>query len=1222
MKSVSPIFRDLPHRVQTEYNNQSAPSSSTTVGAQIINPYPFIQSAALTSNNSYVDVTFSEGVYSTAGGSGALDASDFSLIFAQNGGTATNVTIYSVTKTNGTALTGGESVIRVRLTVTGAPNGFETIEIKPFNGTSIYDVSGLAASGSTTTGPIELVDQNWFNTAWTYRMKITIDHTQVAGNLTKFPYLVSIPSNSSLASHARSDGFDILFTGDDGVTKLIHETEKYVSATGELLSWVKLSSLSSTVDTYIYLYYGNPSASNQANPPGVWDSNYRGVWHLGGTFNDTTSNANNGTNSGTSNTTGVIVDGKYFNPAESDSIQVSDSASLHISNYLTVSLWAKPALDNQWHTLVSKMSASSDLYFVIDNNNVIDVMLAPPRSTDWQPAITLANNAWNYLVLTYDGSNLRLYRNGSEVASVAGSGTLGLGSNTNPLHFGYNTTWPGELFNGSQDEVRISSVARSAAWILTEYNNQLNATGAIIVGTPIYNPSPSIQGATLATNNTYVDVSFSEGVYSTSGGSGALDVSDFSLTFTQNGGSATGASIASLSKTTGGALTGGETAVRVNLTITGMPSGVETVEIKPFDGASIYDNAGNASSAVETTGAKTLYDKAGPRISSGAVGANNSYIDVSFNEGVFSTAGGAGALDVSDFALTFTQNGGSATGASIASLEKTTGGALTGGETAVRMSLTITGTPGGVETIEIKPVDAASIYDVAGNASNAAETTGAKTLYDKAGPRISSGAVGANNSYIDVSFNEGVFSTAGGAGALDVSDFALTFTQNGGSATGASIASLEKTTGGALTGGETAVRVSLTITGTPSGVETIEIKPLDGASIYDFGGNAAGAVETTGVKLLFDKLGPSIGAVTTADVNIDGTIDRLVVTFGEAVKDSSIAAGDFGLDAGTVDSITADGGVDDAVIWLSVTPGAAGTDVKPTVTVAVGNIEDLTGNTDLLGSKLAVDGAPPLIVSAQSEVGFMALVITFSEPVYTTSGGSGDLVAGDFTYNNVSGAGNGGIGGIVDGNGSDRAAAVSPSIAFVLGDFNADKVAAAATQIYDAVGNAADGAREVTVTNVDGTPPGISTLETRDTNGSGYIDRLVVTFNDEVDDTSIVSGNFSVSGGVSVSAVTDDGTSGDAVIVVDFTDGVLLSDSTPDVTIAANGIKDINGNWNGLISNYVSADRAPPAIMSVTANDPDDGDAVYGNGDTVTFVFSENTNQPSAAIKSEFGHSV
>ena len=44
----------------------------------------------------------------------------------------------------------------------------------------------------------------------------------------------------------------------------------------------------------------------------------------------------------------------------------------------------------------------------------------------------------------------------------------------------------------------------------------------------------------------------------------------------------------------------------------------------------------------------------------------------------------------------------------------------------------------------------------------------------------------------------------------------------------------------------------------------------------------------------------------------------------------------------------------------------------------------------------------------------------------------------------------------------------------------------------------------------------------------------------------------------------------------------------------------ITGDW-GLL--------AGPTVGSVTANDPDDGDAVYGNADTITVVFSGNTNQ-------------
>ena len=45
----------------------------------------------------------------------------------------------------------------------------------------------------------------------------------------------------------------------------------------------------------------------------------------------------------------------------------------------------------------------------------------------------------------------------------------------------------------------------------------------------------------------------------------------------------------------------------------------------------------------------------------------------------------------------------------------------------------------------------------------------------------------------------------------------------------------------------------------------------------------------------------------------------------------------------------------------------------------------------------------------------------------------------------------------------------------------------------------------------------------------------------------------------------------------------------------------ITGDW-GLL--------AGPTISSVTADDPDDLDAVYGNADSISFVFSENTNQP------------
>jgi len=45
--------------------------------------------------------------------------------------------------------------------------------------------------------------------------------------------------------------------------------------------------------------------------------------------------------------------------------------------------------------------------------------------------------------------------------------------------------------------------------------------------------------------------------------------------------------------------------------------------------------------------------------------------------------------------------------------------------------------------------------------------------------------------------------------------------------------------------------------------------------------------------------------------------------------------------------------------------------------------------------------------------------------------------------------------------------------------------------------------------------------------------------------------------------------------------------------------------------------KAGPSITSLTANDPDGGDAIFGDGDTITVVFSEATNEPEEEEKAD-----
>lgn len=168
-----------------------------------------------------------------------------------------------------------------------------------YDNSKVEFTSGQAKLKPSATSP------TWYNNSWGYRKLITIDHTKVSGTQTSFPVLISSTSTDwkDVANGGfvgKSNGYDILFTADDGTTKLNHEIEKYVNTTGELVAWVNVPSLSSVTDTTLYIYYGNSQASDQQNTTSVWDSNYKMVQHAKGSgqMNDSTSFGNSGTITG------------------------------------------------------------------------------------------------------------------------------------------------------------------------------------------------------------------------------------------------------------------------------------------------------------------------------------------------------------------------------------------------------------------------------------------------------------------------------------------------------------------------------------------------------------------------------------------------------------------------------------------------------------------------------------------------------------------------------------------------------------------------------------------------------------------------------------------------------------------------------------------------------------------------------------------------------------
>ena len=83
--------------------------------------------------------------------------------------------------------------------------------------------------------------------------------------------------------------------------------------------------------------------------------------------------------------------------------------------------------------------------------------------------------AWTYVTLVSTGSGntyQAIYLNGAVAASASSSASSTVTGDLIVGAYPYANQYGPPYQNGSMDEFRISSVVRSASWILAEYNNQ------------------------------------------------------------------------------------------------------------------------------------------------------------------------------------------------------------------------------------------------------------------------------------------------------------------------------------------------------------------------------------------------------------------------------------------------------------------------------------------------------------------------------------------------------------------------------------------------------------------------------------------------------------------------------------------------------------------------------------------------------------------------------
>jgi len=351
---------------------------------------------------------------------------------------------------------------------------------------------GLGGQGGA--GPL------WPLDPWGYRKKITLQSSLISapgnGALTGFPVLIS-RADDDIAAAAQSNGDDLRFTAADGSTLLDYELEVY-QMNGRFVAWVNIPSLSSTVDTEIYVYYGNPAVATQSNGPGVWVGDHQAVMHLhqnpalGGADEilDASGQGNDGT-AEASMTPGDLIDAQIFRGFDLDgNDDFINFNAMDFGNQFTISAWLQPNPPVNVNIILANADGADNangFVFLVNNPDTTDrrLIFATNIGSGWIAAQSGLNvvqdNQWNHVAVTVDraAGQASFYRNGSDVTETQGVHT----------DFEVNSDFEvGRLedaifpFDGALDEVRISTVLRSLEWIATSYQNQQNPPAFHVVG--------------------------------------------------------------------------------------------------------------------------------------------------------------------------------------------------------------------------------------------------------------------------------------------------------------------------------------------------------------------------------------------------------------------------------------------------------------------------------------------------------------------------------------------------------------------------------------------------------------------------------------------------------------------------------------------------------------------------------------------------------------------
>lgn len=284
-----------------------------------------------------------------------------------------------------------------------------------------------------------------------------------------FPVLVRLPAEASELLQS-DNGTDLFFTDENGAS-LSFEVETF-NPDGTTFVWVKVPSLSAS--TELTVWFGG--ASNQDNDPtAVW-SRYVGVWHYapsdagGSTVADATGHGLTGS------TTGALL--TCAGPFGGDAIH--GTATVTAPNYdalvpnagqFTASGWFKaPSQVGDYLTFVSKKTglnwddAKGWYLEMAKSKTKMNLVLGNSTTSATIPDVSVN---WNHFSIVSDGTNVKVYMNGSTSAAITKAYAV--------TASGRNFVISPNKADNCTDEYRIRKGAAGAAETALEYATMKDA---------------------------------------------------------------------------------------------------------------------------------------------------------------------------------------------------------------------------------------------------------------------------------------------------------------------------------------------------------------------------------------------------------------------------------------------------------------------------------------------------------------------------------------------------------------------------------------------------------------------------------------------------------------------------------------------------------------------------------------------------------------------------